>query len=88
MFADVRFPVQRLSLLPGDTLLLYTDGLTEAENPHGEEYGIDRLQGLAARHHGNAPERLLAECLADLRNFSGGSKRTDDLTILALQHAR
>jgi sigma-B regulation protein RsbU (phosphoserine phosphatase) len=87
MFAEVCFPVQRLSLLPGETLLLYTDGLTEAENPHGEEYGIHRVQQLAARHHGSAPEQLIGECLADSRSFSAGLKHTDDLTILALQRA-
>jgi phosphoserine phosphatase RsbU/P len=85
MFTDAGFPAQRLSLLPGDALLLYTDGLTEAENSRGEQYGIHRVQSLAARHYGSALEPLLNECLADLRNFSAGSKHADDLAILALQ---
>ena len=87
MFCNSRFPARRLSLQPGDGLLLYTDGLTESRNAKGDEYGIHRAASLAARHCSAAPDGLIAEFLSDLRAFSAGSKQTDDLTLLVLQRA-
>jgi sigma-B regulation protein RsbU (phosphoserine phosphatase) len=87
MFRNTRFPLHRLSLAPGDSLLLYTDGLTEARNRAEEEYGLARVQALAAENRGANPEQIISACLDDLRGFSGGPKRTDDLTLLALRRA-
>ncbi len=87
MFCDARFPVHRLQLAPSDGLFLFTDGLSEAENPQGEPYGIHRVQDFAAHHNGSAPQRLVSEYLSDLSSFSAGAKQADDLTVLALQRA-
>lgn len=87
MFCNTRFPVQRLTLAHGDTLLLYTDGLTEAQNRAGAEYGLDRIRTLAARHTGIEPASLISECLEDLLSFREDSKQTDDLTLLAVRRA-
>src|SRR6266404_604258 len=84
MFCTTRFPVHRLTLAQGDTVFLYTDGLTEARNRAGQEYGLPRIHALAARHTGNAPDGLIAGCLGDLLSFGEGLKQTDDLTLLAL----
>ena len=43
---------------PGDTVLLYTDGITEAESPDGEEYGLERLSDCVARNTQSAPEEI------------------------------
>lgn len=87
MFCHSKFPVRRLTLQPDDSLLLYTDGLTESRDPAGNEYGIHRLTNLAARHGGASPDGLISECLADLQNFSANGKRTDDLTLMVLRRA-
>jgi len=87
MFANARFPVHRFSLALGDALLLYTDGLTEARNPAGQEYGIKRVTDVAALHRNTAPDDVIAHCLSDLQNFTAGAKRTDDLTLLAVRRA-
>ena len=87
MFCNTRFPVHRLSLAHGDTLLLYTDGLTEARNRAGTEYGLHRIQTLAARHTGIEPAGLISKCLEDLQSFAEGVKQPDDLTLLAVQRA-
>jgi phosphoserine phosphatase RsbU/P len=87
MFCDTRFPLHRFSLAAGDSVLVYTDGLTESRNASGEEYGLPRLRNLAARHHSAAPDLLLSECLADLRGFTASAKQKDDLTLLALRRA-
>ena len=85
MFCNASFPVHRLTLAHGDTVFLYTDGLTEALNRDGQEYGLDRIRALVARHCGKAPYELISECLDDLLSFVEGSKLTDDLTLLVLR---
>jgi sigma-B regulation protein RsbU (phosphoserine phosphatase) len=87
MFSNTHFPVHQLSLGPGEALLIYTDGLTEARNAVSEEYGVDRIKETAQRHYSAAPERLIAECLSDLQNFAAGTKRADDLSLLVLRRA-
>jgi sigma-B regulation protein RsbU (phosphoserine phosphatase) len=87
MIAGARFPVMRISLAPGETLLIYTDGMTEARNSAGEEYGLHRVKTVAGRRRTAAPDGLISECLQDLRDFTAGTKQTDDLTLLAIQRA-
>ena len=87
MFCNARFPVHRLTLAPGDAVFLYTDGLTEARNRAGQEYGLHRIRALAARNIRRAPDGLISECLEDLASFGEGLKQTDDLTLLALRRA-
>ncbi len=85
MFCTSSFPVCSLEVNPGDSLFLYTDGLTEIFNAAGDEYGIGRAELLAARHGTRELEEMLSACLGEIGNFSAGAKRTDDLTLLALR---
>jgi phosphoserine phosphatase RsbU/P len=87
MFCNARFTVHRLTLAPGDAVFLYTDGLTEARNRAGQEYGLQRIRALAGRNIRKAPDGLISDCLEDLANFGEGLKQTDDLTLLALRRA-
>ena len=86
MFCTTEFPVCHLKLEPGDSLFLYTDGLTEVFDHHGDEYGLARVKSLVAKHATKAPEQMLAECLREIRDFTAGAKRTDDLTLLVMRH--
>jgi sigma-B regulation protein RsbU (phosphoserine phosphatase) len=85
MFRDAAFPSARLQLSPGDTLFLYTDGLSEAEGAEGE-YGIDRLMQLVARQSAACASSLVSACVEDLRRFAGSTPGLDDVTLLALRH--
>jgi sigma-B regulation protein RsbU (phosphoserine phosphatase) len=87
MFTNSLFPVHQLSLSTGEALLIYTDGLTEACNAASEEYGVKRVKETAQRHYAVAPDALIAGCLADLQNFTDGTKRVDDLSLLVLRRA-
>jgi sigma-B regulation protein RsbU (phosphoserine phosphatase) len=87
MFCNTRFPVHRLTLSQGDALFLYTDGLTEARNLAGQEYGLQRIRTLAARCTGMEPDGLISKCLEDLLSFGEGLKQTDDLTLLVVRRA-
>ena len=85
MFSTTNFPVCELQMAPGDSLFLYTDGLTEVFNSAGDEYGMRRAESLAARHSDAHPEAMLTACLGEIRNFAAGVKRTDDLTLLVVR---
>lgn len=85
MFTQAQFTVRHLQLAPGDALFLYTDGVTESRNAHGEEYGITRVKTLCDSAKAASPDDLIRNCLADLQIFAPGSKPTDDVTLLAIQ---
>jgi phosphoserine phosphatase RsbU/P len=88
MFRKAEFALHRMSLQPGESLLLYTDGVSEARNSSDEEYGLARVAELASRCASLSPDGLIENCLSELSRFSGARKATDDLTLLALQHVQ
>jgi sigma-B regulation protein RsbU (phosphoserine phosphatase) len=87
MFDDQRFVAAKHKLLAGETLVLYTDGISEAENDDGEEYGVDRLRALVGRHCSACPVQLIDACKNHLNSFRGRRERFDDETLLAIQYA-
>jgi serine phosphatase RsbU (regulator of sigma subunit) len=72
---------------PGDLVLLYTDGVTEALEPGGEEYGERRLAESLARHGAHGTDAALDGVLADLAGFVRGAAQADDITLVLLQRA-
>ena len=76
---------QRLRLEPGDTLFLYTDGVTEAMNAHKELFGDDRLKTALLRVREQEPEAICRGIMEDLAHFVGQSEPSDDITMLALR---
>lgn len=85
MFCTTNFPICEMKLAPGDSLFLYTDGLTEVLNAAGDEYGMRRAESLAAQHCTAEPEQILEACLKEIGNFAPGVRRKDDLTLLVLR---
>jgi sigma-B regulation protein RsbU (phosphoserine phosphatase) len=67
-----------------DTLLMYTDGVIEAQNEKGEYFGIGRLEEILKRSH-SSPSSLVEELLAQLEEFTGGSRNQDDSTLVAVK---
>src|SRR5690606_3733886 len=74
-------------LEPGETLVFYTDGVTEARAPGGAFFGDAGLERLLLRCAGRAPDELCACVLAALDEFQG-PERHDDVTVLALRRLR
>jgi sigma-B regulation protein RsbU (phosphoserine phosphatase) len=72
-----------LFLSEGDTLLLYTDGVTEAINSANELYNEQRLIDILGLNH-NSPMDLNSQILKDVLKFEDGTEQTDDITILSL----
>jgi phosphoserine phosphatase RsbU/P len=87
IFCNEHFTVNRMHLERGDTLLLYTDGFSEATNASGVEYGLERLTGLLSQHHQLAPDALLDACMRDWLSFADGRRTNDDVTLMAIQRS-
>jgi len=68
-------------LFPGDTLVLYTDGITESFNPAGEEFGERRLIGALVRHQDLAPPAAITTIIEEVENFSSHQQH-DDITLI------
>jgi len=76
---------QRLCLEPGDTLFLYTDGVTEAMNGQKEFFGDKRLKTALSRLQDQEPEAICRGLMEDLAHFVGQSEPSDDITMLAVR---
>jgi sigma-B regulation protein RsbU (phosphoserine phosphatase) len=85
LFCDGDFAVSRERLEPGDLLLLFTDGLSEAQNRSGEELGVERLSQLAQSMHPTTAESLVRACVGRASDFRAAAAANDDLTVLAIQ---
>jgi phosphoserine phosphatase RsbU/P len=78
------FPYEVLTraIVPGETIVIYTDGVSEAMNAQSELYGVDRLRDLMAASTGGHAEDLGKTILADVRKFANGHPQNDDITIM------
>jgi sigma-B regulation protein RsbU (phosphoserine phosphatase) len=85
MFCEACFEVRSLQLAPGESLLLYSDGVTEASGASQAEYGVERLSNLARERCGLSPQAFAAACLADVEAFRGASPAADDVTLMVLR---
>lgn len=85
IFSTGEYSAQKVQLDRGDSLLLYTDGLTEAQDKTNAEYGAQRLARLVKGRHMLPPPALVRLCLEDLNTFQSGAPKTDDLTIMAIR---
>jgi sigma-B regulation protein RsbU (phosphoserine phosphatase) len=74
-------------LYEGDVLLLFTDGVSEAADPSGQEYGENRLVTLLSAHHSLPPQKLVETCWSDVATFRQGAARTDDMTVMVLKRS-
>jgi sigma-B regulation protein RsbU (phosphoserine phosphatase) len=75
----------RIDLAPGDCLLLYTDGVTEAWSPEGEMFGEDRLRDLVAAHAAAGAAALRARIAEALSAFTAGADQADDVTWVVVK---
>jgi len=81
----LKFERTELSLKPGDALILYSDGVSEAFNLQDECYGNERLLADAVTFVGQSAPNLSASLLQKVRAFAGGAPQSDDIAILALK---
>jgi sigma-B regulation protein RsbU (phosphoserine phosphatase) len=90
---EQRYPEASATLRPGDVLLLYTDGITEAMAPINkagsrELFGTDRLDELLCKHGNSTPDEIVAAIRAAVTDFRAGTAPTDDQTLVVLRRLR
>jgi phosphoserine phosphatase RsbU/P len=84
LLPDMNFQVKEAWLAPGDTLLAFTDGITEAMDNHGHYFGETRLLELLATSPAS-PSALLAQIMAEVEAFTNSEQQADDITMLAIR---
>ena len=84
LMEEFGYASRRETLQPGETLFLYTDGLTDATNRKGELFGKERLEGTLNGSAGRSPEDIVNHVWSEIGNFSAGTAAADDMTCLVL----
>jgi serine phosphatase RsbU (regulator of sigma subunit) len=82
---DFQYPIERLQLAPGETVLAYTDGVTEAQDGSHALYSAARLDHLLSTAPVNGAKAIVDFIRDDVRRFAGGADQADDITMLAIR---
>lgn len=83
---DLVYKEDQLSLNPGDILFLYTDGVNEAENIQGAQFGNDKLISSLDQYRNLAASELINTMRSDIVTFANGCPQSDDITMLAIRY--
>ncbi len=82
---DIDYDEETISISPGDSLFLYTDGVNEAIDPSDEEFGFERLRALLEANSQIKPRALMRKILNEIRAWTAGGPQTDDITMVVLR---
>jgi serine phosphatase RsbU (regulator of sigma subunit) len=85
LFETVVYDGGRVEMRPGDTLVVYSDGVTETWDPDGEEFGEEGLVPFVVRSRALGAEALQNAILREIEGFEAGARATDDRTIVVLK---
>ncbi|MBD3315116.1 MAG: SpoIIE family protein phosphatase [Chitinivibrionales bacterium] len=77
---------KRIAIAPGDTLMLYTDGLVDSWDSTDQRYGRDRLRSLLFTVMDKSPPEIATAIMSDLKSFTSGAPQLDDIAILVVQY--
>jgi sigma-B regulation protein RsbU (phosphoserine phosphatase) len=86
LFDTATFEEETLKLAPGDLIVLFSDGVTEAMNSDSEEFTDERLIACANAHRGETPQQVLDALLADVHTFCAGEPQSDDVTAVLVRY--
>jgi sigma-B regulation protein RsbU (phosphoserine phosphatase) len=85
MFPEATYESAALKLGPGEVLVLYSDGVTEARNDQDDEYGEERLVAFLKEHKDDDPERMVETLIRTIYEFSQDGKPGDDVTVAVIR---
>jgi serine phosphatase RsbU (regulator of sigma subunit) len=81
---DVRYPTEHFDLPPSASLVLYTDGVIDAQSPEGKRFDVHHVID-AVRGHGESAQVLVDRIIGRVNHFRGDRKLPDDLTLVCIQ---
>jgi phosphoserine phosphatase RsbU/P len=84
---NINFEEKKITLFPGDGLLIYTDGLTESQNPDGEQFGLNRLKALFEKYADQKPGFIVDTIIQHLKDFCQSDIFSDDITVMVFKRA-
>jgi sigma-B regulation protein RsbU (phosphoserine phosphatase) len=84
VFDETDWKQETTIIKPGDTLVLYTDGVTEAQNAQMQSFGKEQLLASARAHLGKSAGKLLDTLLEDIHKFVGDAPKSDDITLMVI----
>ncbi|MDX1546909.1 MAG: GAF domain-containing SpoIIE family protein phosphatase [Rhodothermales bacterium] len=87
LLPDARYTEAVLTLAPGETVLIFSDGVTEAMNATHEQFGDEQLARLLTTHADSAPAALIEHVTAAVHRHAGGAPPSDDLTLLCFRRS-
>ncbi len=82
---EIDYDEHQATLEPGDTLVLYTDGITEAMNTSSDLYGIARLEESIRAAAGSNAQDMIGAIIADVKAYIGDTPQADDLTLVTVK---
>jgi sigma-B regulation protein RsbU (phosphoserine phosphatase) len=85
LFEHVRYQREVCALEPGAVVIMYTDGVVEAENPAGEEFGTDRLVSAVSQVRDRPASEIRARIETELDQFLAGTPPRDDTTFIVVR---
>jgi sigma-B regulation protein RsbU (phosphoserine phosphatase) len=85
ILADATYESASVALEPGDWLIIFTDGLVEAENANQDEYGEARLLSAIAAGASTTPQQMLTRLMSEVDLFVGATPQHDDVTCLLIK---
>ncbi len=88
LIPEAEFSLARMQLEPEDTVVLFSDGVTEAENPNHELFEVSGLSRALAGHEGTPVETLQQSILESVRTFTKGASQSDDITLLVVRYRK
>lgn len=87
LFCGGKYAIRHVELDPGESLVLYSDGITEAQDSEGKEYGEDRLAACLCAHPEQDAAALAGGVLRDVADFRGNAPQQDDITVLIVRRS-
>ena len=81
---EIEYDEEAFRLEPGDTLVMYTDGVTEAKDPNNEEFGTRRLTTTLGGLPGKGSQQIIEEVKSAIKEFTNGAEQSDDITMLVV----
>jgi serine phosphatase RsbU (regulator of sigma subunit) len=84
LWNEITLDERVITMSPGSTLLLYTDGMTDCRDPNGEAFGLERVKLTLSRFTHLAAQQICDEMLDTLKSYENGAKQDDDVTLVAV----